>query len=279
MSIVEKALKATAASDTLTDRSRATRETRSSDRPERSPAHAPVSIEALREKNLSLRPEDSPQAREQIRRLKRPLLQNAFGQLAAPFGNLAMISSPNPGSGKTFLAIHLAQALCVDRERSVVLVDCDNTKASITKGFGLGEARGLFDVLNESGKAALDSLIVPTDVPGLSVIPTGARYSDSDELMATGRAAQAFRELATRDSARIVLLDCPPLLASPDAITLATLAGQILLVIGAGTTDRESIQRSAELLSDMDKPIGVVLNQAPLSAWLPDYQRYGYGDY
>lgn len=270
MSIIEKAIQSAAGQATA--RKDMPAEALAPRQPE--PA---VSFDLLRSKGMLTTRDASPRAMEQIRRIKRPVLTNAFGPLAAENGNLVMITSPNPGAGKTFIAMHLARSLTVDRDYHVLLVDADNAKATLTRGLELDETRGLFDLLDETSKTPLDELALGTELPGLAVIPSGRHYHDSEELLAGRRAGAAFRELAQRDAARVVILDCPPLLASPDALAIAGLAGQIVLVVGAGVTDEAGLNRALELLSGLEKPVGIIFNQAPLSSWMPDFRGYGYG--
>ncbi len=236
-----------------------------------------VNFDALRDAGLLADGKDGQRITDQLRRIKRPILQNAFGELAHSNGNIIMVTSASPGAGKTFTSIHLAQTLSMDRDRSVLLIDADNTKGTLTSALGLNDEPGLFDALDVSLNS-LEQIILPTELPGLKFIPTGRRHFQSEEILTSRHANTALRNLGRNDPHRIIVLDAPPVLPSPDAQALSEIAGQVLLVVAAGETDQDSLKRTVELLDD-GKPIGIVLNQAPVNSWLPDYRGEGYAAY
>ena len=67
---------------------------------------------------------------DEYRRIKRPLLSNAFGKTASLVdrGNLILVTSSVPGEGKTHTAVNLALSIAQERDHTVLLVDCDVTK-------------------------------------------------------------------------------------------------------------------------------------------------------
>ncbi len=71
-------------------------------------------MQSLREQGM-LVPNSSlpPEVRHEYRRIKRPLLSNAFGKSASLVdkGNLIMVTSSVPGEGKTYTSINLALAI------------------------------------------------------------------------------------------------------------------------------------------------------------------------
>ena len=88
-------------------------------------------MQSLREKGMLVPDSDlGPEVRSEYRRIKRPLLSNAFGKSASLVdqGNLIMVTSAVPGEGKTYTAINLALAIAQERDSTVLLVDCDVTK-------------------------------------------------------------------------------------------------------------------------------------------------------
>ena len=60
---------------------------------------------------------------------------------------------------------------------------------------------------------------------------------------------------------RIVIIDSPPLLATSGASVLASLAGQILMVVEAVRTPQRAVMEALRLLGPLDN-IGLVLNKA-----------------
>jgi len=223
-------------------------------------AGEPISFLRLATIGMLPDPERDQQLIEQLRHLKRPILQNAFGPLAEGVANVVMVTSARPGAGKTFVSAALAQALTRSRELSVILVDLDNIKATLSRGLELTDRTGFLDAIDQTG-VSLESTLVATEVPGLRIIPTGQQTRDSSELLHSARAAELIRDLSDDDPTRIIILDCPPLLSTPDAHAILELAHQVLVVVEAGVTKESEMKQVLESIGG-DKPVGLILNKA-----------------
>jgi protein-tyrosine kinase len=211
---------------------------------------------------------------EQFRHLKRPVLKNAFGQLSGGSANVVMISSAVAGAGKTFMSVNLSNAMAMERDRPVCVIDLDNIRASLSTRLELANHRGFFDVVNDRA-AELTDVMLPTDVPGLSIIPAGKRYADSAELLSSDRARELVRRLAAENPSRIILLDTPPILSTSDAHAIIGMSDQVLIVVAAGDTKRRDMDKVLETI-DTEKPVGLIFNRAPNSHWLTEYGGYYY---
>jgi len=234
----------------------------------------------LREEGF-LAPEDQRrQMADEYRRIKRPLLANAFG-IGVPRiadGNLILVTSAVPGEGKTHTCINLALSLAAERDRTVLLVDGDVPKPHISTLFGVDHLPGLLDALAEDGPQ-LEELLIPTDIPRLTVLPAGKWTEYSTELLASKRMYELCREMAHRYPDRIVLIDSPPLLASTEGQVIAAIAGQVVMVVAENSTARDDV-RSALAMLDEQKPINAILNKSerPIMGGYY-YGGYGYGSY
>ena len=210
---------------------------------------------------------------EEFRLLKRPLLINAFGKGVVPvdMGNLIMITSSLPGEGKTFTSINLALSMALERDTTVLLVDADVVKPKLSTLFGLEKQSGLIDVLDDSSMS-LSDVIVKTDNQKLRIIPAGHVSDHSTEILASERMRILAEELSNRYSDRIIIFDAPPFLNTSQAKILASIAGQILVVVEAGVTYSSAIQETTSQLGN-DKVIGMVLNKCKIN------KRSAYGGY
>jgi exopolysaccharide/PEP-CTERM locus tyrosine autokinase len=197
----------------------------------------------------------------QFKHLKRAIIQSAFGPLAESDSNIVIITSALPNAGKTFISMNLAQSMAQERDRKVLLVDTDNIKSTLTTTLGLNDKDGFFDVLDKPD-LRLEDVILPTMMPNLEFLPTGARYTDSTELVDSRRAKNLLERIASEDSDRLIIFDAPPLLATSDAPALAGLAGQFLLVVEAGSTTQSDLAAALEFFDD-DKKVGLILNKSP----------------
>ena len=215
---------------------------------------------------------------EELRRVKRPLLNNAFGPSAmlTENGNVIMVTSAVPGEGKTFMSISLAISMAMELDKTVLLVDADVMRWSTTTLLGEEGDFGLLDVVFNP-QLDLGDAIVNTNIPRLKFLPAGGRPGRATELLASDHMRRVVQELAARYPDRIVLFDSPPLLAATESSVLASLMGQIVVVVEAEQTHQSSVKEALEGL-DRDKPIGLVFNKSrtkPRSGYYGYY--YGYG--
>lgn len=209
---------------------------------------------------------DSKQLAEEYRIIKRPVVMNAFGKGAAPLehGNLVSVASSLPSEGKTFTALNLGLSIASEMDATVLLIDGDVLKASLSKLIGVDANRGLIDLL-EDPECKVNDVILDTQNPKLKVIPAGTRSAKSTELLASQAMERLLSELAERYQDRIILFDSPPILPTSEASVLNDLMGQVLLVVEAGNTPVNAVQDSVARL-DRDKAIGLILNKSRDSA-------------
>ncbi|HQU16080.1 MAG: hypothetical protein B7Z66_07985 [Chromatiales bacterium 21-64-14] len=200
---------------------------------------------------------------EEFRLIKRPLLTNAFsyGPGAAPKRNLVMVTSAVAGEGKTFSSINLAMSIAMERDRRVLLIDADLQRPNVAQVLGISTDRGLTDVM-EDPSLDLSELLLQTNIPRLSVLPAGRRHQYGTELLASDAMKDLVEELSERYPDRLVIFDSPPLLAATQAVVLASLAGQIVVVVAAGSTSQGVVSEALALL-DAEKPVGLILNRYP----------------
>jgi protein-tyrosine kinase len=234
-----------------------------------------LNMDALRARGyLPEAGQDQPFA-DHYRRIKRPLVDRAMsGITAVGEQRVIMITSALPGDGKTFTSINLALSMALERDISVLLMDCDVARRHVSDIVGLQDDRGLLDALVDESQD-IESLVVQTNLPGLSVLPAGRRVEATAELLSSNRMRKIVVDLCTRDPRRILLLDSPPLLITNEGRTLVRTAGQIVLVIRAGHTPRQAVQDAIGLF-DAQQAGGIILNQVQVS---PAEGYYGYGSY
>lgn len=235
-----------------------------------------IDVPHLRSVGLMPPEEAAVRMADEYRRIKRPLLAGAFGKGAArlPNGNLLMVGSSVPGEGKTFTSLNLALSIVQELDYTVLLVDADVAKPHISRVLDLADKPGLIDVLVDES-LDLQDVLVSTDVEGLRVLPAGPVHRQSTELLASERMAALVSEMANRYPDRVLVFDTPPLLATTEAQVLASLMGQVLLVVRAGMTPQQAVLQSLETLGPR-AGVNIVLNQVR-GAWSDEY--YGYYGY
>ncbi len=241
----------------------------------RPPNRVTVDINSLRAGGYLPEESKDRQFADHYRKIKRPLIHKAFASPAAggaPDPRLIMVTSGLPGDGKTFTSINLAFSLARERDVSVLLVDADLLKPHVSRILGLRQLPGLTDALMDDS-LSVESLIVQTNIRGLSLLPAGTPAEGPAELLSSNRMRQITKSL-TANPRCIVLLDSPPLLITSEGPVLAGIAGQIVLVVRAGQTPRRAVLDAMALI-DSQRSGGIVLNEARLGVM----QGYYYGSY
>jgi protein-tyrosine kinase len=252
-------------------------------RPSMSPHPAPVEKRTHPHRVARLRPGDiateglTPQIAEEFRRIKRPLLANAFGKgaLQVDRGNLIMVTSSVPGEGKSRTSINLTRSIALEADHTVLLIDADVAKAQVSRLYGLERERGLTNLLSEHLDP--EDAIWATENPDISVLPVGSRHAQSTELLNSNEMEQLITRLAKQDPTRLLILDSPPVLATNEPQVLVRLVGQIVLVVEAGRTPQHVVKEAVAAL-DPAKAIGLVLNKSQYSLG-GDYYGHYYGGY
>jgi protein-tyrosine kinase len=212
---------------------------------------------------------------QQFRQIKRPLINNALGRgvVAVPQGNLIMVASAVPGEGKTFTSLNLALSMRLEEDGTVLLVDGDVVNPRISRILGVENEPGLLDVVRDPGVSP-GSVILATDVPGLSFLPAGRPDTNATELLASARMRDVVALLGGHDATRMVLFDSAPLMLTTESQALAQVVGQILVVVRADQTPQHVVLEAIETLHE-DKTVSLVLNQSMEQPHAGYYYQYG----
>jgi protein-tyrosine kinase len=209
---------------------------------------------------------------EEFRLIKRQLMRSTT---ADPRGHRVLVTSAQPDEGKTFTALNLALSLAQDQERSVLLVDGDFARGDVARRLGISSQYGLMDALTDP---AIDiaQCIVPTDIGNLAILPAGAASTRDTELLGSARMLEILNRLQGDAPDRVLIFDSTPLLAASSAGVIASLCGQVLVVVRAEVT-REAALRDAIGLIGQHNGISLLLNRVRFT---PEGRRFGsyYGE-
>ena len=190
---------------------------------------------------------------EYYRVLRTHILQQTGGK-----GNTVMVTSANPGEGKTTTAINLAFTFAREFKQTALLVDCDLKCQQIHERLGYDSNKGLFDHLIDD--TPLSDLMVWPGVEKLTVISGGKTVKDSSELLGSLGMRNLVADMKTRYPDRYVFFDAPPLLTCADSLAFAPLVDYVLIVVQAGRTSMQDVNRALKLLPS-EKILGLVMNR------------------
>ncbi len=212
--------------------------------------------------------------RDEAFRVLRSNLLVATSELDNP---IVVVTSAQPGEGKTSTCVSLARSLAMAGPR-VVLVDLDLRKPDAHHRIGADNVPGCADVLLDQRRLeeCLQFFEPPADAPtakGLYFLPAGEGATDPTELLGSPRAARMLEALARQ--ADIVLLDTPPVLPVADTLVVGRHAAGAVLVVEAHVTPTPAVLRAKDaLIRNQTRLLGVVLNKHESRGG--DY-GYGYG--
>ncbi len=202
-------------------------------------------------------------SREQYRRLA-AALHHAQAENGL---QVVMIASAVQGEGKTLTATNLALTFSESYQRSVLLIDADLRRPTLHSVFGIDNTLGLSEGLMSP---QLQRLPVVQASQRLAILPAGRPSGDPMAGLTSERMRQVIHE--ARETFDWVIIDTPPVVLLPDANLLGSMADGAVLVIKAGSTPYDLVNRAVAAVG-RDRILGTVLNRAVDG---PHVDGYGY---
>lgn len=186
-----------------------------------------------------------------------------------------VVTSSEPGDGKTTSAGNLALAFAAAGKRTII-IDADMRRPGLSTALELRGQAGLSTVLRDEGdlEPCIQANIQRQVAERLDVLPAGPKPANPAELLAGHR----FSELVAWATSQYdqVLIDAPPILAVADAAIAAQFADGVVLVIRPDKNHRRKVVRAVENLTSLGcQLLGTVLNN--LNPEVDGSYGYGYG--
>ena len=188
------------------------------------------------------------------------------------------ITSAIHGEGKTITSINLSMTMAQDmNSKSVLLIDADMRKGSVSKYLGIKRSPGLSEVL--SGQANEDETFISPEMDNLTIMLSGKVPRNPSELLNSRKMEQLITSLRTRFD--YIFIDAPPIMPLADACIISPLADGVMLVIQGGRTQRDTVRHVENRLRQARaKIIGYIMTS--IEYHIPHYlYRYmhEYGHY
>lgn len=187
---------------------------------------------------------------------------------------VVMITSLNPGSGKTFICMNLVTSLAIKDMRTVV-VDMDLRRASLSN-YVQSPKWGITNYL--AGQVDdWRSVVTPGNGEVLpDVIPVGTIPPNPTELLFNPRLEQLLADL--RREYDYVFIDCPPVEIVADTSIIGRWADLTLFVVRAGLMERDMLPLADDYYAEHKLNNMAVLLNGTTAAY-GRYGRYGYHRY
>lgn len=198
-----------------------------------------------------------------------------YSQVDKPVKTL-VVSSPNPGEGKSTVAANLGVSYA-QGEKKVLIVDADLRKPALHTLLDLNKKPGLTNILFEN--VDLSNGIQKTVVDNLFAISCGDIPANPADLLGSEKFKKLHKVLAEQFD--IIIFDSPPLLAATDASVLSIVCDGVIIVTSSRRTKVEELKVSVESIENVQgRILGTVLNKFDSrdsygSAYTMQYYKYG----
>lgn len=154
-----------------------------------------------------------------------------------------LVVSPWDGRDKTWVAAYLG-AVFARAGRRTILVSADLHRPRLERLLAVEAGPGLNEAADQG--LHLESLLEPTWIEGLEVVPAGAGEGHPADALASADVARVLE--AAHAAADVVVIEGPPVLAGAEASVLVPHCDGVLLVVRAGkATEGEAMAATAAL--------------------------------
>lgn len=179
-------------------------------------------------------------------------------------GNTILVTSANPGEGKTFVSINLGVSIAQQLDKTALIVDTDIRKPwkhhmNFSDDFwGIKTDKGLSDYF--LGNADIEEIMINPGIDKLTIIPGGKSLPNSAGFLASSKMEELVVQLKQRYSERIIIFDSASMLKYSDSLVFSHLIDGVLLVIEAEKTTPDEVKKTISLLKDQNI-LGCVYNK------------------
>jgi len=183
-----------------------------------------------------------------------------------------LVTSSAPQEGKTVVCVNLAGSFAQTSKKTLV-IDCDLRKPRLHSVFKANRYPGLIDYFFQ--QATLEEIIRHSDLTNLDYITAGTIPPNPSETLESQTMRDFLDKMA--EIYEVIIMDSPPIIAVTDAEILASIVDTTLLVVSAGTTEKDLMEKSIEILSGENSTlIGTVLNNFAYKNGYGSYYKYYY---
>ncbi len=186
---------------------------------------------------------------------------------------IVLITSNNPGEGKTFCSINIASILA-KAGKKVLIIELDLHKPKVHLGLGLSSEKGMSSIL--IGKDEISDCILHTGLENLDALLSGPTPPNASELILSKHMEEVL--IYGREHYDYVIIDTPPVGLISDALVLIKFTDVNLFVLNTKFATKESVNNAIEIVDNNTiSNFGFILNGVMRKRSRYYYNRYGYG--
>lgn len=187
-------------------------------------------------------------------------LRTALALSDAPT-NSVVITSVQPGDGKSTVAANLAVAFAQAGKRTL-LIDGDMRRAGLSTFLGFKGQQGLSEILRETAaiEESFVSRVRASLAANLDLLPCGSRPANPAELLSSQRLTELLQWATSRYEQ--VIIDTPPASLASDTAIWGRSAHGVVFVLQPDKDKRRAVLRAVEYLAILKIPLlGLVVNR------------------
>ena len=171
--------------------------------------------------------------------------------------NVIMVTSFNPGSGKSFISFNLSASFALKGKR-VLVIDGDLRHGSVSQFVGM-PSKGISNYLTGNTDDWKGLVKAVPGQEGMYVLPIGHRPPNPAELLDNDRLGVLLDE--ARKEYDYVLVDCPPVDVVVDTQIVERYVDRTIFIVRAGLLEKHAVAEIDELYHNKRfKQMSIVLN-------------------
>ena len=179
-----------------------------------------------------------------------------------------VLTSFNPGSGKSFLAMNIAI-----RKKKILVIDGDLRHRTVSS-YVDSPNKGLSDYLNNQIEDWKEIIVSYKGYTNLHILPIGTIPPNPTELLEDSKLSMLIEAL--RPEYDYIFIDCPPVDIVADAQIIEKWADRTIFVVRSGLLDRSMLSELENMYTGKRfKNLSMILNGTESTGGRYGY-RYGY---
>lgn len=183
-----------------------------------------------------------------------------------------VLTSFNPGSGKSFLAINIAISFAI-KKKKILVIDGDLRHRTVSS-YVDSPNKGLSDYLNNQIEDWKEIIVSYKGYTNLHILPIGTIPPNPTELLEDSKLAMLIEAL--RPEYDYIFIDCPPVDIVADAQIIEKWADRTIFVVRSGLLDRSMLSELENMYTRKRfKNLSMILNGTESTGGRYGY-RYGY---